>query len=63
MPKVDLKITLHFKGENPNYKKMSIDEMNDSLDRLIDALIPDNTMKYKAKMENLNTGDTIDKSN
>lgn len=63
MAKVDLKITIHFKGENPNYREMSIENMDESLDVIITALIPDNDIKYKAQMENFVSGVTIEKSN
>ncbi len=63
MAKVDLKITVHLKGDNPNYKEMSIEDMDYSLAEIITALIPDNDIKYKAKMENLEIGVTVEKSN
>lgn len=62
MAKVDLKITVHLKGESPNYKEMSIEDMDYSLDEIITALIPDNDIKYKAKMEDFVTGIIIEKS-
>ena len=63
MAKVDLKITIHFKGENPNYREMSIENMDESLDEIIFALIPDKNIKYKAQMENLVSGVKVEKSN
>ena len=63
MAKVDLKITVHLRGEKPNYREMSIEDMDYSLAEIITELIPDNDIKYKAKMENYNTGVTVEKSN
>ena len=62
MAKVDLKITVHLKGEKPNYREMSIEDMDYSLDEIITALIPDNDIKYQAKMEDFVSGVTVEKS-
>ena len=35
MAKVDLKITIHFKGENPNYRELSIVDMYENLEKII----------------------------
>lgn len=63
MAKIDLKITMHFKGENPDYRELSIEDMDVSLDDIISEILHDNNIKYKAQMENFVSGVTIEKSN
>ena len=61
--KVDIEITVHFRGEDPEFKELSITEMDYSLTEIINALVPrGKKISYNAKMENFNTGVIVEKS-
>ena len=64
MAKFDLKLSLHFKGDMEYLDSENIADMEEALNDFIADLIPeDESIKYKAKLENLITGIVIEKSN